>query len=67
MIEGDFNLPGWDWPCLSLKPGTQYGAQHTKFCDILHDFGLTQCVIDPTRKNNTLDLIATNLTEQVNW
>ena len=66
VIGGDFNLPGWDWSDLSLKPGTQYAAQHTEFRDVLDDFGLTQCVIEPTRKKNTLDLIATNLTEQVN-
>ena len=38
------------------------------FRGTLDDFGLTQCdcVIEPTRKKNTLDLIATNPTEQVN-
>ena len=40
VLEINFNLPGWDWSDLSLKPGTQYAAQHTKFCDILDDFGL---------------------------
>ena len=66
IIGGDFNLPGWDWSSLSLKPGTQYTAQHTDFRDLLDDFGLTQCVIEPTRQKNILDLIATNLTDQVN-
>ena len=48
-----------------MKPGTQYASNHTEFRDLLDDFGLTQCVIDPTRGPNTLDLIATNLPEQI--
>ena len=37
------------------------------FRGTLDDFGLTQCVIEPTRKKNTLDLIAINPTEQATY
>ena len=66
IVGGDFNLSVWDWSEISLKLGTQYTTQHTEFQELLVDFGLTQCVIEPTRKGNILDLIATNLIELVN-
>ena len=66
LIGGDFNLPGFDWSDITIKPGTQYPALHTEFRDLLDDFGLTQSVIEPTRLTNTLDLVATNIPEQVN-
>ena len=62
----DFNLPGWSWFDLALKPRTTYVTQHTEFCDFLDDFGLTQCVLEPTTRSNTLDPISTNLPDQVN-
>ena len=66
IIGGDFNLPGWNWSDLTLKPGTTYATQHTEFRDLLENFGLTQCVLEPTRRSNTLDLIATNLPDRIN-
>ena len=66
IVAGDFNFPGWDWNLGSLKPGTQQILLHSEFKDFLNDFGLTQMVTEPTRRNNTLDLIATNLPDQVN-
>ena len=53
IIGGDFNLPGWNWSNLTLKPGTTYATQHTGFRDLLDDFGLTHCVLEPTRRTNT--------------
>ena len=66
LLGGDFNLPGWDWKNSRLKPRTQYAALHQRFVDTLHDHGLTQIIQDPTRGNNTLDLIITNRPRQIN-
>ena len=59
----DFNLPGRSWFDLTLKPRTTYVPQHAKFCDLLDDFGLTQCVLEPTTRSNTL---SPNLPDRVN-
>ena len=59
-------MPGWSWSDLTLKPGTTYATQHTEFCNLLDYFGLTQCVLEPIRRSNTLDLMSTNLPDQVN-
>ena len=66
IIGGDFNFPGFDWTDITIKPGTQYTALHSEFRDFLDDYGLTQSVLEPTRLTNTLDLVATNLPEQIN-
>ncbi|CAG2244059.1 unnamed protein product [Mytilus edulis] len=62
---GDFNLPGWDWNNRSLKPNTTYPHLHYFFGNSLDDTCLTQIVDVPTRKDNILDLIITNLPNQV--
>ena len=66
MIGGDFNLPGWDWSVPELKPGTAYSSLHNEFKELLDDYSLTQHITEPTRLKNTLDLIATNMPDQVN-
>jgi hypothetical protein len=65
IIGGDFNLPGWDWKNRTLKPGTSHAKQHYEFANTLDDTGLVQLVELPTRKENTLDLMITNLPNQV--
>ncbi|XP_071177850.1 uncharacterized protein [Mytilus edulis] len=65
LIGGDFNLPGWDWNNRSLKPNTTYPHLHYFFGNSLDDTCLTQIVDVPTRKDNILDLIITNLPNQV--
>ncbi|KAI8494635.1 hypothetical protein Bbelb_278610 [Branchiostoma belcheri] len=60
LIGGDFNLPGWDWSSTTLKPSTPYPGLHQDFLDILQDNGLEQLVKEPTREDNTLDLLVTN-------
>jgi hypothetical protein len=57
---GDFNLPGWDWETRTLKEKCQYPDLHQRFGDILDDTALTQVVTEPTRGENTLDLMITN-------
>ena len=65
IIGGDFNFPGWDWQTSSLKPCAQM-ALHTEFKDLLDDIGLTQHICEPTRRENILDLVATNMPDQIN-
>ena len=60
IIGGDFNFPGWDWKARVLKEHTQNVQLHHDFIDILDDFSLEQLIEEPTRNNNTLDLIITN-------
>ncbi len=66
LLGGDFNLPGWDWQNRTLKPKAPYPSIHNKFGDILNDHGLTQIIEEPTRADNTLDLIITNRPNQIN-
>lgn len=54
MLAGDFNYSDWDWE-------TNNAAIHQEFRDILDDLGVTQHVTEPTRLQNTPNLIATNM------
>ena len=65
LIGGDFNFPGWDWKNKRLKPKTAYPSLHTKFSEILDDVSMVQIVEEPTRKNNTLDLLITNQPDKI--
>ena len=60
IVGGDMNLPGWDWKTNTLKPNSQYVGLHNFFMDIINNNALTQIVQEPTRLENTLDLILTN-------
>ena len=55
-----------DWKQKTLKPKTRYPNLHLKFGEVLDDNGLTQIVEEPTRLDNTLDLIMTNRPNQIN-
>ena len=55
ILGGDFNFPGWDWKTNTLKPCTL----HNQFRDYIDDHGLYQLVEEPTRQENTLDLMIT--------
>jgi hypothetical protein len=57
IIAGDFNLPGWIWKTKNLKPNTPCPKNHHTFIDMLNDNGLAQMVEEPTRGENTLDLV----------
>ena len=65
-LAGDMNLPGIEWPSTSIKPNCPSPAQHNLFIDILADHGMSQIVDQPTRGENTLDLIAVNNLTLVN-
>ena len=58
FIIGDFNMPDVCWSDFSFK------GSHATFSNIMLDFvcdhGLSQCVFDPTRGNNVLDLVFTD-------
>ena len=60
MMGGDCNFPSWDWPIMTLKPKPVYTRLHKDFIDMMHDHGLEQLVMEPTRLDNTLDLLLTN-------
>ena len=59
LLAGDFNFPGWKWSTHEVQ-NCNYPALHHQFGDMLDDSGLTQLVEEPTRNNNTLDLVLTN-------
>ena len=65
-LAGDMNLPGINWTTTDLKTPCPSPSQHTQFIDILADNGLTQTVEQPTRGDNTLDLLAVNNPTLVN-
>ena len=48
-----------------MKSRSPYPDLHNRFYDILADNALTQLVLEPTRKANTLDLLLTNQPDQV--
>ena len=60
LIGGDFNFPGFEWETETLKPKATAVGQHREFLELIRDHGLEQMVTEPTRLNNTLDLILTN-------
>ena len=60
LIGGDFNFPDWDWSTMTIKPKSSFPNLHRKFITLLEDNNLEQVVTQPTRLNNTLDLLLTN-------
>jgi len=58
MLFGDFNLPYICWDTLiTTGPHVNY---HQLFLDFTSEHGLIQCVAEPTRENNILDLVLVN-------
>ena len=60
LITGDFNLPGWDWNTMTLKPRSSSPRLQHDFLSMVYDNGLEQLVKEPTMEENTLDLFLTN-------
>jgi hypothetical protein len=54
------NFPGWNWKENTLKPNSTAPNLHTDFMDVLNNNALIKLVEEPTRQQNTLDLILTN-------
>ena len=61
LICGDFNLPNINWE----SPELTTGVDEIQFSELLYDFHLTQLNTFPTRGNNLLDLVITNVPSQV--
>ena len=61
LICGDFNFPKISWD----NPERTRGADELKFHSILGDYFLSQIVTLPTRDNNILDLVLTNVPDIV--
>lgn len=61
-ISGDFNFPKISWEFSEPTPG----VTEQSFVDILNDHFLTQHNKTPTRGDNVLDLVISNVPEQVN-
>ena len=66
ILGGDFNFPGWDWQNNCTKPQCHYPALHNRFASLLDNSGLSRMVEEPTREDNILDLICTNLPSKIN-
>ena len=59
LLLGDFNLPNTSWG----EVPKCYDALSAVFCDVVDDYFLQQMVLEPTRRENILDLILTNTPE----
>ena len=66
IIGGDFNLPGVDWPSMTCKHQAATPALCKCLIDIAQDNALDQIVDEPTRGDNTLDLVFTNNSTLIN-
>jgi len=60
ILGGDLNLPSIDWENNNVKHQPQYGLNiNQELVDMVNDHSLSQCVQEPTRENNILDLLFT--------
>ena len=57
ILMGDFNLPNVDWVHYSAPANFFYD----KFIRFVNECGLLQFVLEPTRRENILDLVMTNV------
>ncbi len=58
IICGDFNVPSINWTSITPSVAT---APATDLCDMVNDNSLHQLVTTPTREQNILDLVLTNI------
>jgi len=58
FIIGDFNMPDVCWSDFSFKGN--HATYNNIMLDFICDHGLSQCVVEPTRGNNLLDLVFTD-------
>ena len=65
IMAGDYNFPDWDWQHNTIKQGCKHVHLHQRFKTLLDTNCLEQLVVEPTRENNTLDLVITNNTRLV--
>jgi hypothetical protein len=60
LIAGDFNLPGINWQTFSSQNATE-----NLFIDFLLSSDLRNKVLTPTRQDNILDLVISNVHEKI--
>ena len=60
ILGGDFNLAGIDWENCTHIPGTKEKTSSEKLLEMSATYGLEQCNLLPTRKNNILELCLTS-------
>ena len=61
MMCGDFNSPFVNWSIGSLSGSTLHMQRQAEaLIDFMNEYCLQQCVTEPTRINNILDLFMTN-------
>ena len=69
IICGDFNFPQMNWSdpdCRKISAATKDEKQQVeKLLNLTDDFFLQQLVTQPTRNNNVLDLVFTNITDNL--
>ena len=64
--SGDFNFPNIDWKVSDVKGGTvSLQQQAWALMKILDEYQLEQCVFEPTRGRNILDLYVTNNVDHI--
>ena len=61
ILAGDFNLPNVDWSKKFINPQCRYSTLSNQLINITLDYNLHQVVTSPTRENNILDLVLTNV------
>ena len=59
-IAGDINLPDVNWERNCISGNTYLAALCNLFLTFIEDYGLTQMVDFPTRRQNILDIFVTN-------
>ena len=61
LIVGDFNLPNFDWATVTASTDCQ---MYTIFTKAIKDHFLWQLIDFPTRNDNLLDLLLTNIPDK---
>ena len=60
------NLPGIDWQTADLKPNCMMPFQHNQYLEPINNNEMTQIIEEPTRLENTLELIVVSNPTLVN-
>ena len=60
ILGGDFNAPNIDWDTGTITEGSRDKKMHETVVTTLRDNHLSQVQREPTRLENTLDLLCTN-------
>ena len=61
IMGGDYNLPDICWDKICVKGDSSQKSLHEYFLSFMHEFSLSQFVLEPTRDLNILDLVLTNI------